>query len=45
MENHSEEYISRLHFTAYGVGRGLLADILLFVLIAGVGLAMISTTA
>jgi hypothetical protein len=40
MRNHHEDYTSRLHYTAYGTFRGLLADILLFVLIVGFGLTI-----
>lgn len=45
MDNYREDYMSRLHCSPYGIVRRLLSDILLFVFIVGIGLAMNSIAA
>ncbi|WP_259666089.1 hypothetical protein [Rhizobium lentis] len=40
-----EDYFSRFHHSTYSYVRGLLADVLLFVLVVGVGLTISSLAA
>lgn len=45
MENDPVDYLSRLHCAPFSIVRRLLADLLLFVLVVGIGLLMTSVAA